>query len=213
MIKGILLSGKMLSGKDQVANHIENIVLDRTIVKIPWAYALKNEVASALALIGRNVAINDIDKNKGLYRPLLQAWAAINRYFDPDHYVKEGLNMMLAAATVAQIEGKPPVLFINTDTRYPNELVVRKDKFIAIRLVVSRKKQIERGKKLYGRISVDALNHPSETALDMIEQGKLDPRYPDAAFDYIIDSDRSLPEVYKDIDNILAQNGLSIKLF
>lgn len=219
MLRGILLSGKKFAGKDHVKDHITQVVVGRTVIPFAWATALRLEVIDLLSYMGIHVTMEELldQKTKNRWVPLLQAWGTIRREQDPDYWVKRGLDLLRGRSAVTQLEGKDFPLFINTDTRYPNELAVREHGFIAIRLKVSREKQLERAKKLGITVRPEHLSHISETALDFIEGsdwpygGSYDADYPWAQFDYIVDSDRELPEVYVEVDQILESRGVDLR--
>ena len=218
MLNGVLLSGKKFAGKDHVYEHIKDVVLDRTVLKFAWATAVRLEVLDLLDCMGIKATMEELEdqRTKSKYVRLLQVWGTdIRREENPDYWVKKGLELVRGMSIQAQIEGKPRPFFVNTDSRFPNEIAARKYGFIAVRLTVSPEKQYQRARKLGIPFTEDMRLHRSETMLDQLERG-FDPNVlavpnEQPAFDYLVDSDRELPEVYADIDQILVNHGLSVR--
>lgn len=112
----IAFSGKAKSGKDTALEAIrKEVSLDRTVVlRINFADALKEEVAKAC-----NGSVEAVDKNKDIFRPMLQWWGTdFRRKMFYDHYwLKrwEERRDRLVCPGVTQ-------LIVCTDVRFLNEV-------------------------------------------------------------------------------------------
>lgn len=204
-LRGVILSGPMYSGKDTVGAFIIDKVVNRWGTRFAWADPLKREVADIIEqATGRTYSINMVNKNKVQLRPLLCAWADYRRNQDPDYWVKIAENMMQEYEDGwRKAECEPPILWINTDTRYPNELSLTDSGFICIRLTVSREKQEERMLSRDGKLDTRVLDFPHESELLLKYLDNLD-FMPNNT--YRVDSDRPLKDVCKHVEAILAQH-------
>ncbi len=209
----ILVSGKMLSGKNHVVNHIERVLSPRFDVRtFAWAAPLKEITAILASLLQeRDVTVADIEANKSLYRPLLQVVGRFQRDRDPDYWVKAGLGEIGFLERAIPPQGKP-IIWLNSDTRYPNELSV--PGAVSIRLAVERENQLARMLRRDGKADPSVLEHESETILDETEHTSLLVKWGLAPadtmrplFDFII-PDAPLEEVYAEVDSILGLLGL-----
>lgn len=205
-IRGILFSGPMYSGKDSVCNWLKDRVINRKVQRFAWADPLKMEVANFIRPFTSTVfGIENINKNKVELRPMLCAWADYRRNEDPDYWVKASLAEIDREEYMwALLKYAPPILWVNTDTRYRNELAFIDKNFICIRLTVSREKQEQRMIERDGKLDLTVLDHPHESELQL--------KYLDTANlcelngVYRVDSDKPLKDVYRDVEAILAQH-------
>lgn len=140
------ITGKKRSGKDTVANAIEKHFIGRT-QKIAFALELKKEVAYALG-----VSLEEIDRNKEFYRPILQWWGTNwRRGNDNDYWVNKWL-----AYWQANVKFKFCDTMIAPDVRFLNEASAIRDRNGIIVRVVK-----------IGQPDDD--HHGSETEMDKIE--------------------------------------------
>ena len=102
------LSGKIGSGKDTVCEMIAEAHPGAKFLRIAFADALKEEVATACG-----VAVDYLNQNKPLFRPMLQWWGTeFRRAQDADYWIGR------AAAKMAASDAS---LVIVTDVRFVNE--------------------------------------------------------------------------------------------
>lgn len=101
------ISGKKRSGKNTVASYIK-LLTNQTVEEFSFAQELKLELAKLL-----QVKLTDIESNKELYRPLLQALGEYKRkQFGDDIWINKCFRKILCSnAEVCMI----------TDVRYLNE--------------------------------------------------------------------------------------------
>jgi phosphomevalonate kinase len=139
--KIIVLSGKQFSGKDTVADMITEHFTD--FKEIALAGAIKKEFGKI-----KNITIQEIERNKPLYRPELIELGNKGRAESPDFWIKK----------VVEEEGN----LIVPDLRLKHELFIFKiHGAITIRVESSREERAKRG----NLISED---DPTETQLDDI---------------------------------------------
>lgn len=204
MITGILLSGKKFAGKDHVYEHIRRVVRDRPVRKHKWATPLRLDLIRMLAAIGIHVTMDELEDQqaKAPFVALMQWYGPFMRKLKgEDYWVRRGLATVEDDLRFADRQHETPSLFVNTDTRYPNEITLPKGQgWISIRLEVSREKQIERAERLGIDVPEIILAHSSETALDGFEE-----------FDYVVDSDNDLETVYQVIDGILEKEEIRLR--
>jgi hypothetical protein len=132
------ISGQKQSGKDTFAQMIKDKV--RSAMIFHFADAIKEEVADACL-----VSLEEIEKHKQVYRPMLQWWGTEFRrkHQNDDNYWIEQLHNKLW----------PDWLNIVADVRFPNEVdYIMKQGGMIVRVVRP------------GLISTDT--HASETALN-----------------------------------------------
>jgi hypothetical protein len=138
------LSGKALAGKDTTAGMLMSIVLDRPVVRIAFADALKDE---CMELHGWNGLKDDAG------RTLLQQVGVARRAENPNYWVER------AMVRVAD----PETLYVFTDVRFQNEADT-------IRQNGGRIWRIERihedGSAYDNGMTGEQKAHVSETALD-----------------------------------------------
>ncbi len=208
-MKGILISGKMLSGKDHVAQHITKQAQAHglQVYRFGWADALKGDASGMLSgVLARPVSVNDIERDKVVYRPFLQGYGRTMRLMDPEHWVKRAHQRIDQVNHLDSLAGRAgKTLWVNADTRFPNELLAKEWGFISIRLKVTRPNQLERMFRRDGKIDETSLYDISETALDETEaRGQGDGVH---RFDHILE-DMPLEDLYREIDRILEGRGL-----
>lgn len=136
------ISGKKRSGKNTVADFIEDQLEDKKVVQLAFADELKNEVAEACG-----VSRDFIEMHKDIFRPMLQWWGTDFRrkLFGENYWVDKILYK------ITQLSLETDVVII-TDVRFQNEAsMVQKSHGMIIR--IERKQEKED-------------NHPSEIALD-----------------------------------------------
>lgn len=200
VITGILLAGKKYSGKDTVYEHIEKVVIGRWVRMFKWATALREDCSRMMAAVGERVSYYDLmdREKKEPFVPLLQWYGTdYRRKQDYDYWVKRG---MQEVAETQQIPLYEDALFVNTDTRFENEVLIPKQHgFICIRLEVSPENQYKRAWSLGQQFNEQKRLHSSETALDEFNQ-----------FDAVIDNNRSLEELFQDVDIVLKQHGVEV---
>lgn len=138
----ITFSGKQFSGKDTVAK----ILMDelKSFRRIGLGDAIKLEYSNLTGL-----TLDEIEKNKSLYRPDLIALGDKGRAIDPDYWLNSIINQ----------KGN----VIVPDVRMPREYeIFRKNNAFCIRVESSEEVRSKRG------IIVKA-DDPTETALDCID--------------------------------------------
>jgi hypothetical protein len=147
------ISGKKQSGKDTLARMLYALMDNPPIQH--FADALKEEVACACG-----TSWQDIERNKAIFRPILQWWGTDFRrkFQDEDNYWIDQLDSMIKYLH----ENGGHKVFLIPDVRFENEAKYVKDNN-GILIRINRE----------GLVSTDT--HSSETALD---------NYPD--FDIII---------------------------
>lgn len=202
-MRGILISGKMLSGKDHVANHIQEVAEARgmRVRRFGFADALKVSAARLLSYaLGRVVSTADLENDKVAYRPFLQGYGRTMRNLYLDYWVNQAFNTIVRENGRDCLVGQSDPIWVNADTRFPNELDAKIHGFVVIRLKVFRPNQLERMFLRDGKIDETSLYDPSETALDAAEAAGPGPGT--GRFDYILE-DMPLEELYEEIDTIL----------
>jgi phosphomevalonate kinase len=123
--KIIVISGKQFSGKDTVANMLQEMLKD--FKRVPLAYAIKKEFGEK-----KNLTLQEIERNKPLYRAELIQLGNKRRKEDPDYWLKKVLTE----------EGN----IIVSDIRLKHELEMFKTHdSITIRVNSDRKNRAERG--------------------------------------------------------------------
>ena len=152
----VAISGKLTSGKSTLANNI--VKVDSSYRVVPLAYPLKQAIAE---LCGTSLEFMREHKDK--FRPILQYYGTdIMRWLYGEDIWVERLFEYAYNLDLQHL--------IVDDVRYPNEvegLANRADKFMSVRLLINTDDQIQRYHSLYGEfISLEKLNHRSETALD-----------------------------------------------
>jgi hypothetical protein len=222
VIRGICLSGKKYSGKDKVFEHIAQVVADRKVIRHKWATTLRQEAVKMLSGLGIHVSVEDLEDRikKEPYVGLLQ-WLGTDfrRRQDPDYWVKRGMAMAEQELRWADRVREAPPLFVNTDTRFPNEVTVpQANGWIAIRLEVGHDKQLERAAKVGAKVADHEWVHASETALDEMEErtrlvrdGIFANSESLPVFDYLIDSNNDLEIVLQEVEGILAKNEIKLR--
>ena len=155
-IHGILLVGKMASGKGSVTNYIRD---NYGYVNHSMAYWLKSTVMN-------HYNLNRIDKaqviNGKSIRTILQEVGVGMRNIDPNWHIDEVVNSILRDAGLK---------FIIDDIRFINEQSVLTNKFkcVTIRIMADELKRIERICIRDGMVpTTKQLNHISETEIDRI---------------------------------------------
>jgi dephospho-CoA kinase len=138
------LSGKKHSGKNTVAKMIETLA-GVSVVEIGFADALKKEVAKACG-----TSVSFIDEHKDNFRLILQGWGTdYKRKLISDSYWTDKVLQQIQDAINDDIQ-----LVIITDVRFPNEYnFINSLGGILVRI---------------SRPIINADNHPSETALDSV---------------------------------------------
>jgi phosphomevalonate kinase len=140
--KIIIISGKQFSGKDTVADTIQEVLQD--FGKIPLAHEIKVEFGQK-----KNLSVNEINRNKPLYRADLLKLGNKRRNEDPDYWIKK----------VLEEEGN----LIVSDVRLKHELeTFKKLGAVTIRVNSTREERAKRG-----RLVVE--NDSTETELDNIK--------------------------------------------
>ena len=123
--KVVVISGKQFSGKDTVANLVTQFMPD--FYRIGLADALKKEFAA-----DRGISLEEIEKNKSVYRPDLIAHGDKRRSEDADYWIKQ----------VIAAEGNKVI----SDLRLKHELdVFREYGAITVRVEASRDVRAQRG--------------------------------------------------------------------
>lgn len=104
------LAGKKKSGKDTSFGIIKTIANTSgfTISRVAFADALKAEVAEMCG-----IGVEEIEKRKDYFRPLLQWWGQYRRDVNPDYWIR------MADAVIDDSDSEIVVI---TDVRYLNEL-------------------------------------------------------------------------------------------
>ena len=102
------ISGKKRSGKNTVASYVK-LLTNQTVEEFAFAQDLKLELAAML-----KVKVTDIEAQKDLYRPLLQALGVYRRQFNGADY---WINKCFRRILVSNAE-----VCIITDVRFLNEL-------------------------------------------------------------------------------------------
>ena len=140
------ITGKKRSGKDEAATAMQKHFAGRTH-KIAFALELKKEVAEAL-----NISVEEIERNKESYRPMLQWWGTNwRRGNDHDYWVKKWL-----AYWEANVKFRFCETMIAPDVRFLNEAQAIRDRNgIIVRVVKIGQPDDDR--------------HGSETEMDKIE--------------------------------------------
>lgn len=203
MIYGIGLSGKKFAGKDAVYDHITKVVRDRRVIRHKWATAVREDAVKMLEAIGIYTSVAELEDRrfKEPFVGLLQWYGTdFRRRQDPDYWVRRGLQAAERELRFADRRHEASPLFVNTDTRFPNEVTLPQEQgWVVIRLEVSREKQLERADALGLTVTEREFDHASETALDDF-----------TGFDYVIDSNDDLDVVEMQVEGILEK--LEIRL-
>ncbi|EKE03285.1 MAG: hypothetical protein ACD_20C00225G0029 [uncultured bacterium] len=140
--KIIAISGKQYSGKDTVANLLQEHLAD--FKKTPLADSIKKEFAKK-----KKLSFNQVDRNKPLYRAELIQLGNKGRAEDPDYWIKK----------VLEEEGN----IIVSDVRFKYELnTFKKLGAITIRITSLREERLKRGQLV-------SEADPTETDLDKIK--------------------------------------------
>tara|TARA_R100000808_G_scaffold1960_3_gene8336 strand:- start:8676 stop:9230 length:555 start_codon:yes stop_codon:yes gene_type:complete len=145
--KVIGLIAEARSGKDTVFNIVKTLLPDKTVVRVAFGDAVKEEVAER-----HELSVEDIEDNKESFRNLLQAWGTDYRRVNDEHYwikkIKPQVDILMSSADV--------VVF--TDIRFLNEADYIKDKLKGDLIKITGKKE-----------RVLESDHPSETELKAIK--------------------------------------------
>jgi len=124
--KIIIISGKQFSGKDTVANTLKNVLENFTL--IPLAEAIKIEFGEK-----KNLTLNEIERNKPLYRAEIIELGNQKRTKDADYWIKKVLST--------------PGDIIVSDVRLRHELeIFKKLDAVTIRVEAKRDERAKRGK-------------------------------------------------------------------
>lgn len=124
--KIIVLSGKQFSGKDTAAAILIDVLEDFTLA--PLASAIKEEFGKE-----KNLVLNEIERNKPMYRPELISLGNKRRAEDINYWINK----------VLEKDGN----IIVSDVRFAYELeTFKKYDAISIRVEASREARAERGK-------------------------------------------------------------------
>jgi hypothetical protein len=102
------LSGKKRTGKNTVSSQLK-LITNLTIDEFAFAYPLKVELAKML-----KVTVKEIELNKDLYRPMLQAYGTdyCRVKFGTDYWIKQ---------TFREILKSQAEICVITDVRFPDE--------------------------------------------------------------------------------------------
>jgi len=140
--KIIVISGKQFSGKDTVANVLKEIFSEFKLA--PLADAIKIEFSQE-----KNLAFNEIERNKPLYRPDLIVLGNKRRDENPDYWINKVL--------------KYDNNLIISDVRFQHEIdTFDKLDAVKIRVESAQEQRAKRGKLVKE-------NDPTETDLDNYE--------------------------------------------
>jgi len=143
----IFLLGEMCAGKD----YLGKILCEELgYTRIALADALKHEVAAIHGL-----TIDDINRNKAVWRPELQTHGEMRRKQNIDYWVDQ--------FWIARNLINGPV--VCTDARYINEAtsaVIWHDKTCVVRILVPKAIRHARAVAAYGEVPESIYNHPSE---------------------------------------------------
>jgi len=167
------ISGKYHSGKDTVFNKIHCNMPEAE--RLAFGDFLKEEVAGVCG-----VSVDEINKNKGFFRTMLQWWGTEFRRqrFGENYWVNKVEAAIFGKwrAALNNCAPRPPFVVI-TDVRFPNEFeFVKKNKGIMLRVERPEKRWWRRAWK-WLKSQDPRTRHTSETALDK------------HAFDYVIRND------------------------
>jgi hypothetical protein len=120
------ISGRKHSGKDTVAQYLSHFFNkhEHQIIKIAFADALKQEIASAIYKIDLSkvdakylMTVKYINDNKDIFRPLMQGWGDFRRkLFSSDYWIKKMDEELLKYS-----RQYPSVVAIIPDVRFLNE--------------------------------------------------------------------------------------------
>lgn len=206
MIPGIVLSGKKFSGKDSVFNYIRTSLAGRPVAHHKWATALREDAIRMMAAVGVQVTVEDLldRERKEPFVGLLQWYGTdFRRNQDPDYWVIRGMHEIEATNEGYNVRwpGAAPLFWVNTDTRFPNEVLIPKQHgFVAVRLEVSPELQYQRAKALGLSFNELLRRHVSETALDGFD-----------GFDITVDANQPLPNMLADIEGVLLAYGETLR--
>lgn len=106
----IVLIGEMGAGKDFIAE-----ILSRRFgyYRLAFADALKEDIADLM-----DTTVEDVNKNKAIYRRILQEYGQLRRVFDEDYWVKRVIST-IEEYQQSNIRNKRS--FVVTDCRHENE--------------------------------------------------------------------------------------------
>lgn len=171
-MKIIGISGKKYAGKDTLCNGITATLSDVRITRIGFADALKDEVCAACG-----VTREYMEKNKALFRPILQWWGTeFRRNVHGENYWIDRLHDRVQEAEKAGCQ-----VVIITDVRFQNEYdyVAQTPRSVLLRVNSNRTAPLTD--------KPDTLQHTSETALDT------------AKFEYVLHNDTTLEQFQLDV--------------
>ena len=175
------LSGKKRVGKNTVASQLK-LLTNQTIDEFAFAYPLKVEAAK---MLGVNVA--DIETNKDLYRPMLQAYGEYcrNRKGKDKSGVEYGKDYW-CIVTFREIVKSSADIVIITDVRYPEDCEwIKRSGGIVVRICRETGLKDE---------------HVSETSLDTYNN-----------FDHIILNTGDLGHLFQDVKDLVVKLKIKIK--
>lgn len=190
-LSAIIISGKIASGKDYLANTLQEEYSN--LVKVSFADALKEEVTNVMNYLSYyetapfakkhfNVTNKNIQvmnryliefmqskpNNFSAYvktpetRKMLQYWGtSVRRKQDPDYWVKKMLERI-------KVENEKGNIVVIPDARFPNEMEIQNIlPTLSIRINISQELQKDRIKNREGFIlTQQILEHESEKSLD-----------------------------------------------
>lgn len=190
-LSAIIISGKIASGKDYLANTLQEEYSN--LVKVSFADALKEEVTNVMNYLSyyetvpfakshfkvtnKNIQVmnryliefmQSKPNNFSAYaktpetRKMLQYWGtSVRRKQDPDYWVKKML-------TKIEEENKKGNIVVIPDARFPNEMAIQEIlPIVSIRINISKELQKSRVKNRDGiNLTKSMLEHESENALN-----------------------------------------------
>lgn len=160
----IALIGRMGSGKSTIAQLLTDLY---GYTKMSWAQPVKDIAALAYGPVDKGQGYEvELPNGKSAVRSgreLLQRIGtdALREQVDRSFWIRAGIR---------RIEARPDIVWVNDDTRFPNEAdaLARRGWYI-VRVDLPEDLRRERLLEAHGQIDEAALNHPSETGIDDIQ--------------------------------------------